>query len=259
MRRHLLTSTTAIVLLFGAGNAYAGMDEAKTFLDKEIGDLSSLPRADQEKEMQWFIDAAKPFAGMEIKVVSEAITTHQYESDVLAPAFTAITGIKVTHDIIQEGDVVEKIQTQMQTGQNLYDGWVNDSDLIGTHWRYQQVRNLTDFMANEGKDVTNPGLDLADFIGTSFTTAPDKKLYQLPDQQFANLYWFRYDWFNDEKNKADFNAKYGYDLGVPPYGLRQEGPVAWLAVHRRLAVHGRQWRQGHPERPAGRRMGHQGR
>jgi len=214
MRRHLLT-TTAVALLALAGTAHAGMNEAKAFLDKEIGDLSTLSRADQEKEMQWFIDAAKPFQGMEIKVVSETLTTHQYESQVLAPAFTAITGIKVTHDVIQEGDVVEKIQTQMQTGQNLYDGWVNDSDLIGTHWRYKQVRNLTDWMAGEGKDVTNPGIDIPDFIGTSFTTAPDKKLYQLPDQQFANLYWFRYDWFNDEKNKADFKAKYGYDLGVP--------------------------------------------
>ncbi|MCA0254967.1 MAG: ABC transporter substrate-binding protein, partial [Proteobacteria bacterium] len=214
MRRNLLT-TTAAVLLAMAGTAFAGMDEAKQFLDKEIGDLSSLSRAEQEKELQWFVDAAKPFSGMEIKVVSESLTTHEYEAKVLAPAFTAITGIKVTHDLIQEGDVVEKIQTQMQTGQNLYDGWVNDSDLIGTHWRYKQVRNLTDFMANEGKDVTNPNLDLKDFIGASFTTAPDKKLYQLPDQQFANLYWFRYDWFNDEKNKADFKAKYGYDLGVP--------------------------------------------
>ncbi len=58
--------------------------------------------------MQWFIDAAKPFRGMDIKVVSESLTTHDYESKVLAPAFTAITGIKVTHDLIQEGDVVEK-------------------------------------------------------------------------------------------------------------------------------------------------------
>ncbi len=214
MRRHLMT-TTALIMLAMTGSALAGMDEAKQFLDKEIGDLSSLSRADQEKEMQWFVDAAKPFQGMEIKVVSESLTTHEYESKVLAPAFTAITGIKVTHDLIQEGDVVEKIQTQMQTGQNLYDGWVNDSDLIGTHWRYDQVRNLTDFMANEGKDVTNPMLDLDDFIGSKFTTAPDKKLYQLPDQQFANLYWFRYDWFNNEKNKVDFKAKYGYDLGVP--------------------------------------------
>jgi glycerol transport system substrate-binding protein len=103
----------------------------------------------------------------------------------------------------------------MQTGQNIYDAYINDSDFIGTHWRYGQVRNLTDWMAGEGKDVTNPGLDLKDFIGLSFTTAPDGKLYQLPDQQFANLYWFRYDWFNDEKTKADFKAAFGYDLGVP--------------------------------------------
>jgi glycerol transport system substrate-binding protein len=27
----------------------------------------------------------------------------------------------------------------MQTGENIYDAYVNDSDLIGTHWRYQQV------------------------------------------------------------------------------------------------------------------------
>jgi glycerol transport system substrate-binding protein len=37
----------------------------------------------------------------------------------------------------------------------------------------------------------------------------------LPDQQFANLYWFRKDWFDDEANKAAFQEKYGYELGVP--------------------------------------------
>jgi glycerol transport system substrate-binding protein len=31
---------------------------------------------------------------MEIQVVSETITTHEYEANVLAPAFTAITGIR---------------------------------------------------------------------------------------------------------------------------------------------------------------------
>ena len=188
---------------------------ATKFLDEEIGELSSLSREEQEAELAWFMDAAKPFAGMEISVVSETIATHEYESKVLAPVFSAITGIKVTHDLIGEGDVVEKLQTQMQSNENIYDAYVNDSDLIGTHWRYQQVRNLTDWMAGEGKDVTNPNLDLPDFIGTDFTTGPDKKLYQLPDQQFANLYWFRYDWFTDPKIKAEFRAKYGYDLGVP--------------------------------------------
>lgn len=216
MRLRQTTTAMALALIaLGSAPAWADMDAARAFLDAEIGDLSTLTREEQEAEMQWFIDAAAPFAGMEIKVVSETITTHEYEAKVLAPAFEAITGIKVTHDLIGEGDVVEKLQTQMQSGENIYDAYINDSDLIGTHWRYQQVRILDDWMAGEGASVTNPNLDVADFIGTKFTTAPDGKLYQLPTQQFANLYWFRYDWFNDEKTKADFKAAYGYDLGVP--------------------------------------------
>lgn len=209
------TITAAFLAALSSTSALAGMNEAKAFLDKEIGEMSVLNRTDQEAEMKWFVDAAKPFNGMELKVVSEIMSTHDYEANVLAPAFEAITGIKVTHDRIGEGSVVEKLQTQMQSGENIYDAYVNDSDLIGTHWRYNEARNLTDWMAGEGAEVTLPTLDLKDFIGTSFTTGPDGKLYQLPDQQFANLYWFRYDWFNDEKTKADFKAAYNYDLGVP--------------------------------------------
>ncbi len=209
------TTAVAVALTLTGAPAFADMEAAMEFLDTEIDGLSALSREEQEAEMQWFIDAAEPFRGMEISVVSETITTHEYESQVLAPAFTAITGIEVTHDLIGEGDVVERLQTQMQSGQNIYDAYVNDSDLIGTHWRYQQVRNLTDWMAGEGADVTSPTLDLDDFIGTQFTSGPDGKLYQLPTQQFANLYWFRYDWFNDPKNQEDFRAEYGYDLGVP--------------------------------------------
>ena len=215
MSARFTVSTIALLTLSLSTPGWGDMDSARAFLDAEIGDLSVLDRAAQEAEMQWFINAAKPFVGMKIKVASETLTTHEYEAKVLADAFTKITGITVTHDLIGEGDVVEKLQLQMQSGENIYDAYVNDSDLIGTHWRYQQARNLTDFMSGDGAAVTNPGLDLGDFIGTSFTTAPDGKLYQLPDQQFANLYWFRADWFDEQKTKDDFKASYGYDLGVP--------------------------------------------
>jgi glycerol transport system substrate-binding protein len=40
-------------------------------------------------------------------------------------------------------------------------------------------------------------------------------MYQLPDQQFANLYWFRADWFARKDLRDQFRAKYGYELGVP--------------------------------------------
>jgi glycerol transport system substrate-binding protein len=152
---------------------------------------------------------------MEINVLSETIPTHEYESNTLTKAFQEITGIKVNHQLLGEGEVVQAVQTQMQTQRNLYDAYINDSDLIGTHSRLQLAVNLTDWMAGEGKDVTNPDLDIDDFMGKSFTTGPDGKLYQLPDQQFANLYWFRKDWFDRPDLKEKFKAKYGYDLGVP--------------------------------------------
>lgn len=203
----------AAVLLSIVSTSFADVEDAQRWLPEF--QPSTLSQEQQLAEMQWFIDAARPFAGMEIKVVSETITTHEYEAQTLARAFSEITGIQVTHDLIGEGDVVEKLQTQMQSGENIYDAYVNDSDLIGTHFRYQQVRNLSDWMAGEASDVTSPTLDIEDFIGISFTTGPDGKVYQLPDQQFANLYWFRYDWFTDPELKQQFSAKYGYELGVP--------------------------------------------
>ena len=176
---------------------------------------STLTKQQQLDELEWFVEAAKPFKGMSINVASETIATHTYESQVLAKAFTELTGIIITHDLIQEGDVIEKLQTQMQSGRNIYDAYINDSDLIGTHFRYGKVVAISDMIVNEAKDYTLPTLDIDDFIGIDFTTGPDGKIYQLPTQQFANLYWFRADWFEREDLKKQFFAKYGYELGVP--------------------------------------------
>jgi glycerol transport system substrate-binding protein len=77
-----LRSTSALALVAGlmATPAFADMEAAMDFLDNEIAGLSVLTREEQEAEMQWFIDAAEPFQGMSINVVSETITTHEYES-----------------------------------------------------------------------------------------------------------------------------------------------------------------------------------
>ena len=214
MKMKLLATAAAAALAVLTTPSFADMEAAKKWIDAEF-QPSTLSKEDQLKEMEWFIKAAEPFKGMEVNVLSETIPTHTYESTVLTKAFEEITGIKVNHQLLGEGEVVQAVQTQMQTNRNLYDAYINDSDLIGTHSRLQSALNLTDWMAGEGKDVTNPGLDVDDFIGKSFTTGPDGKLYQLPDQQFANLYWFRKDWFDRQDLKDRFKEKYGYELGVP--------------------------------------------
>ncbi len=214
MKKVMISALTLVAALAVSAPAWAGIEDAKKWVETEF-QPSTLSKAEQLKEMEWFIKAATPFKGMEINVLSETIPTHDYESKVLAKAFEEITGIKVNHQELGEGEVVRAVQTQMQTGRNLYDGYINDSDLIGTHSRLQLVYNLTDMMKGGFKDVTNPGLDIDDFIGKSFTTGPDGKMWQLPDQQFANLYWFRKDWFDRPDLKKRFKAKYGYALGVP--------------------------------------------
>lgn len=176
---------------------------------------SALEKDAQRKELKWFADAAKPYKGVKITSCSEGLTTHNYEKDVLAKAFTEITGIEVTHEIIGEGEVVDRIARQIQTKRKIFDAFINDADLIGFHLRTDGVVNLTEYMKGEGKDVTNPYLDLEDFLNLEFGQDYDGVQYMLPDQQFANLYWFRYDWFTNPKFKKEFKDKYGYELGVP--------------------------------------------
>ena len=218
LKRLKLAVCVSSALTLGATSLTAiadpSTDVAERLVSTEFTE-STLTKQEQMEELMWFVNAAKPFQGMTINVASETIATHEYESQVLARAFSELTGITVVHDLIQEGDVVEKLQTQMQSGRNIYDAYINDSDLIGTHFRYGKVVPVSDMIENEAKNLTLPTLDLQDFIGLDFTTGPDGKLYQLPTQQFANLYWFRADWFEREDLKKQFKEIYGYELGVP--------------------------------------------
>lgn len=237
MQKRNAWTLLTFLLIVGCGTDEVGQGASVDYsansirwIDSEF-QPSTLTREQQLAELAWFSQAAQPYRGMSINVVSETLTTHEYESQTLAQAFFEITGITVTHDLIQEGDVIEKLQTQMQSGENVYDAYVNDSDLIGTHARYGYVIPLSDFMAGEGADVTLPTLDLEDFIGISFTTGPDGKIYQLPDQQFANLYWFRYDWFSDTQLQQQFRELYGYELGVPVNWSAYEDIAEFFSEH----------------------------
>ncbi len=102
--RKVLPALTLVATLVPS-LAFAGMEEAKKWVDSEFIE-SSISKAEQLKEMEFFVNAAKPFTNLEIKVVSETIATHVYESETLAKAFTEITGIKVNHVLTGEGDVI---------------------------------------------------------------------------------------------------------------------------------------------------------
>jgi glycerol transport system substrate-binding protein len=236
-RRTSLFASTALalaVVVGGPGFAQEVPAERLEAAERWINDEfqpSVLSQEEQLEEMEWFIRAAEPYRGMSINVVAEAVPTHDYESETLTRAFEEITGIAVSMQIMGEGDVVQALQTQMQTGRNIYDMYVNDADLIGMHFRLGQTVNLDEWMSGEGADVTLPTLDVDDFIGTASAKGPDGTLWQLPDQQFANLYWFRKDWFDREDFQEQFRDIYGYDLGVPVDWSAYEDIAEFFSEH----------------------------
>jgi len=118
MRKYLVGAITAFYVVAGTTSAYADKAAAQKWIDNEF-QPSTLSKSEQLAEMEWFIKAANPYKGMEINVLSEGIPTHSYESEVLTKAFEEITGIKVNHQILGEGEVVQAVQTQMQTKRNL--------------------------------------------------------------------------------------------------------------------------------------------
>ncbi|MGM0645764.1 MAG: ABC transporter substrate-binding protein [Thermodesulfobacteriota bacterium] len=191
----------------------AAQDAIEKWLD--IFQPSVLDRQQQRREMEWFQKAATSLQHVEIVSVAEDIRTHTWEAKVLAPAFTEITGIQVTQELLGEGKLVRQLQRQLRSGEKAYDIFVNDADMIGTHLRLDSAVNLSEYMEEQGAAVTNPRLNLDDFLHLESGQDYEGNQLQLPDQHFANVYWFRYDWFTDAQFKKEFQEQYGYELGVP--------------------------------------------
>ncbi|NNC23809.1 carbohydrate ABC transporter substrate-binding protein [Salinisphaera sp. USBA-960] len=195
----------------------AGGKSGKEAIDAWMDYLqpSSLSKEAQRKELEFFVEKGEQFSGMTINAVSESTGTHKFESNVLTKAFEDLTGITVKHDLMGEGKTVSKFLTEAQTHQDIYDIFTIDSDFIGTVPRLEVTHTITDYM-QDNDDITLPSLDLDDFIGKDWVTWPgDNKVYQLPQGQFANLYWYRKDWFDRPDLKQKFKNEYGYELNVP--------------------------------------------
>ena len=99
MRRRLAVTVASAALIMLPSAGLAGMEEAEKWIEDEF-QPSTLSKDEQMAEMEWFVQAAEPFQGMEINVLSETIPTHSYESETLTKAFEEITGIRVNHQLL---------------------------------------------------------------------------------------------------------------------------------------------------------------
>jgi glycerol transport system substrate-binding protein len=97
MMRPVLVVLTWLIAVLAPGAARADLAAAERWVSQEF-QPSTLSRAQQLAELKWFIQAADQLRARgvkEVSVVSETITTHEYEAKTLARAFQEITGIRV--------------------------------------------------------------------------------------------------------------------------------------------------------------------
>lgn len=210
----------ALLLLFTCSLVPAGEDVPEVVHEVAAAlEGSVLPPAALVKELDWFRRTAQPLAGRlagaPIRSCSEPLPVHEYERDTLAPLFTRLTGIRIQHDIIHEGEVVNRFAEQISTGRRIYHDYILDADNIGLIIRSDRVLCLSEFMRVAGKEVTNPNLGLTDFLDLDAVQDYAGNIYQLPDQSFPILYWYRTDWFADPDTRAAFQKRYGRALDIP--------------------------------------------
>lgn len=160
----------------------------------------------------WWVKAAAPYQGVTLNAISESTPPSRYAAEVLAPAFEALTGIKVNFEVTSWDEMYNKPIKDMEAGTGIYDSVYIEQDIIYSYLARNFMTDLTALL-NE-----KPDLKSADFDFSKFTSFIDNfkdangDVYGVPMEAFIKPYLYRKDLFEDPAIKDAFKAEYGYDL-----------------------------------------------
>ncbi|WP_341718465.1 extracellular solute-binding protein [Micromonospora sp. FIMYZ51] len=128
------------------------------------------------------------------------------------PEFTAETGITVQLDQVATTDIEGAFQRDVTVGACTYDNVeLLDGALAGAA---PKMADLAPYLTKSGSSAEE--LFGAQVGWTKGAMEFDGKVAYYPFYSGAKGVAYREDLFTDDKNKADFRAKYGYDIPTPP-------------------------------------------
>jgi len=122
------------------------------------------------------------------------------------------TGLKLTIDVIPPENLHERQLAFLLSGAAEYDLLELYPTWIGEYAEADYIENLDALYGKYGKEI-----DVSDFIEGAQVGFDKYKgsWYAVPYDGDVNIFYYRKDLFADAKNKADFKAKYKYNLGAP--------------------------------------------
>lgn len=151
-----------------------------------------------------------PYEGVELRFAVMADQFADY-TKVLAEDFGKMTGAKVEVDILGYTELYQKITQDFATNTAEYDLITVDIVWSGEFAKNGWTSDLTDWINRDKAEI-----DYNDILPVTWTLGSwDGKQVAFPMAGYANSLIYRKDLFEDPKEKADFKAKYGYELNTP--------------------------------------------
>jgi multiple sugar transport system substrate-binding protein len=144
-----------------------------------------------------------------VNILMEGVPDTEYVKTLL-PEFKAATGIDVNLEVVNYAEMHTKLVPQLVAPKGSYSAIVVDFYWVGEFTKAGWLQPLDDRIKADGIDTSVYLPKLMDLVGKV-----DGVTYMLPFYNYAMGLLYRKDLLEDEKNKADFKAKYGMDLAPP--------------------------------------------
>ena len=161
----------------------------------------------------FWADAGAPYKGTTISGVSESTPPSNYVRDVLGPAFTEATGIKVQFETTSWDQMYDKAIKDMEANSGIYDFVYIEQDIIYSYLSRDFLVNISEAL-EKNPALKAPGFNIDDFTTfiDYFKDPESGNVFGIPMEAFIKVYLYRKDLFEDDANKKAFKDKYGYDL-----------------------------------------------
>jgi multiple sugar transport system substrate-binding protein len=165
------------------------------------------------QDAEWWRQAAEPYAGTTIRGISESTPPSRYVSDVLAPAFTEATGIRVEFEITSWDQMYDSAIRDMEADTGIYDFVYIEQDIIYSYLARDFLVDITG-MLEDHPELRAESIDFDDFTSfiDYFRDPETEHVYGVPMEAFLKVYLYRKDLFEDPEAQAAFSERYGYDL-----------------------------------------------
>lgn len=177
----------------------------------------------------WSLErAAAPYRGVTLRTVGEALPPLEAMGR-LAGEFEKRTGIKLVIEMYEHSEAVNKVMLDLNSKRGRYDFILQPHRELGRFVKNGHVVPIDKFFNDPA--LRDPSFDPDKALTPRLwkeISWYEGKVYGFPFTALTMFLWYRKDLLEDPKEKAGFQAKYGYELKVPSTWKEYTDAAAWF-------------------------------